>query len=399
MAASLKIVTSIEATDERTVRFSLAQPSATFFSTLTSPYAGIVSPAAVQASGADFAQKPVGSGPFKLAEWQPGVAITLERNPDYSWGPPSVKNKGAPHIDTAVFKVIPDAATQLSALQAGEVDIIFLNQPDHITRLAGEASIQLIPVSLNSLAYLGFNCQKPPFDDVKVRQAFSHAIDKDAIVQTAVGGQGTPAFAPMATTLLGFSDSLKELELGYDPEKAKALLAEAGFSQGADGAWAKDGQPLQVTLLTFTRAPNQDVATVIQSQLKEIGVPATIEQFDSPTASKAATEGKYDLLLWRYDWNDPDVLNVNLSSTRIGSTNRVFYSNPTVDELLGKASGEFDNEARARLYLEAQRAIMADAPWQPLYTPVDMLAVTGRVQGIVISSMGRVLLNDVTIAE
>lgn len=397
MAASLKAVETIEAVDARTVRFGFVAPSAIFFATLTSPYAGIVSPSAAAAAGEAFGQQPVGSGPFKLKKWTPGVSIALERNPAYAWAPPMVQNQGPVHLDGATFTVLPDAAAQLTALKAGEVDVIFLNSPDQITRLRQDPDVALQAVSLNSLAYLGFNNARAPLDNLLVRQALSHAVDKDAIVTAALGGEGTPAFAPLAATLPGFDAGLKSAELAHDPAKAEALLAEAGLVKGADGVWALDGAPLSLTLLTSTRAPNQDVATVIQSQLQAIGVPVEIQQLDATAAGKAAVEGQYDLLLWRYDWNDSDVLNVNFNSKRIGSTNRSFYANEQVDTLLVQAAQELDGPARARLYVEAQRLIMADAPWQPLYTPIDMLALSPRVDGVVLSAMGRLLLNDVTV--
>jgi peptide/nickel transport system substrate-binding protein len=399
MAGSLANVAAVEAVDGVTVRFDFNTPDATFFATLTSPYAGIVSPTAVEAAGADFSQNPVGSGPFKLKEWDTGVAITLERNPDYAWAAPISMHSGAPYIDEAVFKVIPDAATQIAALQAGELDVVFINQPDDMERLAENENVTLLPVSLNSLAYVGFNTARAPVDDVLVRQALSHAIDKDAIVATALGGRGETAFAPMSKTLLGFDESLKELELGYDPERSAALLAEAGYTQNGDGQWEKDGEVLALTLLTFTRAPNEDVVTVLQSQFKSIGIDATIQQFDAPTAGKMAVDGEYDVLFWRYDWNAPTVLNTYLHSNRIGRTNRFFYSNPEVDALLDQANSAVEDAERAQIYLDAQRLIMQDAVWQPIYTPVDMLAVNARMQDVVIGSMGRVVLNDVTLAE
>lgn len=391
-------VTAIEAVDEYTVRFSFDEPSAVFFSTLATPYAGIVSPTAVEAAGEAFGQQPVGSGPFKLAEWQQGTAVVLERNPDYKWSPSTIANPGAPYIDGVTFQVIPDASTQLAALQAGEVDLIFINSPSHISKLKDTRGVELIETQLNSLVYLGFNGAKAPFDDVKVRQALSHAINKDEILQAALGGTGQVAFAPMAPTLPGFDPSLKEYELGYDLEQARALLAEAGFTAGADGLLSKDGQPLNLVLLTFARAPNEDVATLLQSQLKAVGVTVEIQQFDTPTAAKAATAGEFDLLLWRYDRNDADVLNVNLHSSRIGSSNRFGYSNPAVDDLLDRAAHELDAATRARYYIEAQKLIMADAPWQPLYIPVDVLAINAEVQGYQLASMGRVLLNEAQVA-
>ncbi len=390
----LASMTGVEALDDYTVRFTFSEPSAVFFSTLATPYAGIVSPAAVEAAGDAFGQQPVGSGPFKFAAWQQGTEVVLERNPDYRWSPAPVSNPGAPYLDRVVFKVIPDASTQLAALQAGEVDLIFVNAPNHIEKLKADPSVELIETSLNSLIYLGFNCAKAPLDEVKVRQALSHAVNKEEILAAALGGTGQVAFAPMAPTLPGFDPSLQQYELGYDPARASALLAEAGFAPGADGTLARNGQPLNLTLLTFARAPNEDVATLLQSQLKAIGVNVTIQQYDTPTAAKAATEGQYDLLLWRYDRNDADVLNVNLHSSRIGSSNRFGYSNPEVDALLDQAARELDETARAGYYVEAQKLIMADAPWQPLYVPVDVLAINKRIQNYHLASMGRILLNE-----
>ena len=388
----------IEAVDGQTVRFDLKEPSAIFMSTISMPYAGIISPTAAKAEGDEFGQKPVGSGPFKLETWQPGVAVTLVRNPDYQWGPPAVKNTGPAHIERAVFKVIPEASTQLSALQAGDVDVIFVNQPGQIATLRADKNVTAVEAVLNSLIYLGFNCQKAPFDDVRVRQALSHAVNKAEIIQTALGGIGKEAFAPLAPTLPGFDAGLKQDELGYDPAKAASLLAEAGFAHGADGTWARDGQKLSATLVTSTRAPNDAIATILQSELKAIGVAVDIRQLDSQAAMTAMTKGDYDLMLWRYDWNDADVLNVYLSTGRIGQTNRNFYSNQTVDDLLDQATHEMDPAARAQLYVDAQKIILNDAPWQPLYSPVDVIAISNRVHDLTLGAMGRALLNDATIA-
>ncbi len=187
---------------------------------------------------------------------------------------------------------------------------------------------------------------------------------------------------------------MKSYEQGYDPAKAKALLAEAGFSQGADGTWTRGKDKVGGVLLTSSRAPNDAIATVLQSQLKAIGVPLEIRQMDSAAAIAMSSRGQFDLLLWRYDWNDADVLNIYLSSANIGGTNRVFYSNKTLDGLFYQAARQMDDKARNQLYVEAQKIILTDAPWQPLYIPVDVTVIRSRVQDVVIGPMGRVLLND-----
>jgi peptide/nickel transport system substrate-binding protein len=392
-------IATIEAVDDLTVRFTFGQPAANFWSTLSMPYAGIISPDSAREADASGEGNLVGSGPFILDSWETGQALTFVRNPDYDWGPSVVENQGPPYLDKFVYKLIPDAATQLAALQAGEVDVIFINQPSHRLTLEADESIQLEDALLNSLIYLGFNCQKSPFDEVPVRQALSHAVNKAEIVSVALGGLGQEAFAPLPPTLPGFDASLKEYELGYDPQKAQELLVEAGFQQKEDGSWERDGQPLKGLLLTSTRAPNEAIATVLQSQFKAIGVPVEIQQLDSKAVMEATGEGQFDLLLWRYDWNDPDALNIFLGSDRIGSSNRVAYGNAEVDALLEQGAHEMDEAARERLYVEAQKTILQEAPWQPLYTPIDVMAMSKRVLGAKIGYMGRMLLNDARVVE
>jgi len=392
-------IAGIEVVDDLTVRFSFKEPAANFWSTISMPYAGILSPTSMEKAATDEKAQLVGTGPFILGEWQAGQFITLLRNEAYAWGSGLTENRRAPYLEQLVFKVIPDATTQLAALQAGEVDVIFVNNPDHLAKLKQDSSIRLEEAVLNSLIYLGFNTTKAPFDDPKVRQALAHAVNKDEILELALGGVGVKAFAPLPPTLPGFDASLAQHELVYDPAKAQALLVEAGFTGGGDAGWIRDGQALTGVLLTSNRAPNDAIASLLQSQLKAIGVAVEIQQLDSKAVMEATTAGKFDLLLWRYDWNDPDALNIYLGSDRVGSTNRVAYSNPAVDTLLAQGARELDEARRSSLYVEAQKLILADAPWQPLYVPLDVLAFNIRVDGARVGYMGRLLLNDARVAR
>jgi peptide/nickel transport system substrate-binding protein len=363
------------------------------------PYAGIISPASARKLDETGEGYLVGSGPFILDEWISGQSIRLKRNPGYAWAPPLVENPGAPYLQEVEFKIIPDAATQLAALEAGEVDVVFLNQPSHLLKLQNQEDVRLEETVLNSLIYLGYNCQKSPYDEVLVRQALSHAVNKQEIVDLVLGSLGQVAVAPLPPSLPGFDPALQEHALGYDPGKAGELLAAAGFERTDSGSWQRDGQPLQGRLLTSTRPPNETIATLIQSHLQAIGVPIEIQQLDSKAVMDATAEGQFDLLLWRYDWNDPDALNIFLSGSRIGSTNRVGYGNPVVDALLEEAAHELDEEARQALYVEAQEVILQEAPWQPLYYPVDVIAIRDRIQGAQIGFMGRLLLNEARVVE
>jgi peptide/nickel transport system substrate-binding protein len=357
------------------------------------PYAAILSPDSAEA-GSDANARLVGSGPFKLTSWEQGQSLVLERNPDYDWGPPIVDNEGPPYLSEFVFRVIPDSTTQITALETGEVDVLFINRPEHRLRLEDHPDIKLEEAVLNSLIYLGFNCTKPPLDEAVVRRALAHAVDKDEIVDLALGGMGRPAFAPLPPTIEGFDPSLQEHELAYDPEESRRLLREAGFDQVDDGGWVRSGEPLALELLTSTRAPNADVAALLQSHLKAIGVTVSIQQLESRAVMQATSEGGYDLLLWRYDWNDPDALRIFLSSARVGRTNRVYYSNPAFDALVDQGAHELDGTARHEIYLEAQKILLEDAPWQPLYNPLDVIAMRESVRDAHVGYMGRLLLND-----
>jgi peptide/nickel transport system substrate-binding protein len=403
LASGFADISGIDVLDNLTLKISFKQPTAIFLSSISTAYAGIISPTAVQQLGDQFALKPVGSGAFKFEEWQPGVSITLTRNSNYRWAPSVLKNQAAPLIEKLVFKVIPDANTQFRAFQSGEIDILFINQTNQVEKLKNDPQTNLNETTLNSLIYLGFNCQKPPFDDVRVRQALSHAVDKNELVQTALGGIGEIAFAPLSNTLPGFDPQLKSFELGYNPAKTAELLGQAGFVKQADGTWnrpqtgSSEAQPFKVNLLISTRAPNEALATVIQGQFKKAGIPVTIKSLEANAATDAATKGDYDLFIWRYDWNDADVLNTYLSSSRIGRTNRNFYKNAELDKILDQASKQLDAKERNQSYFAAQKIILQDAPWQPLYIPKDYIAINKRVQDVVVGLMGRLLLNDATI--
>ena len=260
--------------------------------------------------------------------------------------------------------------------------------------LEADDTVEMVDAHTNGLVYLGFNCQKAPFDQVLVRQALSHAVNKVEILELAVGGIGELATAPLPSTLPGYDPSLDEHEFGFDPQKAQELLLEAGLVETADGGWEWEGEALSLQLLTSTRAPNGDIATLVQSQFQAIGVPVEIQQLDSRAVAQATTEGAFDLLVYRYGWNDPDALSIFLSSARIGRTNRVAYGNPDVDALLEQGAHELDEAARIAIYVDAQEIIMQDAPWQPLYYTMDVIAINEQVQGARVGHMGRLLLND-----
>ncbi len=392
---SMMEIVRVDTPDDFTVVINLKAPNASILSMFAMPHAAIIKERAPFTSG-DSLDSLLGTGLFKLGRVQSGVSITLYRNPDYHWGPPEVSNRSMAGFEQLVFKIVPDASTQLAALQKGDLDIVYTNDPGQAEKMRNDDRFGVLDVNFEGLVFLGFNCRRAPFDDIKVRAAFSHAVDKDQIIETALGGLGSRADALLAPSVLGYDECVHQWAKPTDLVRARALLAEAGFVE-RDGGWWRDDMQLKASLLASSRAPNDSVATVLQNQLARLGVPVEIKQMDSAAAIKVSSEGLFDLLLWRYEWNDPDGLNMFLGTSRIGQTNRVFYSNPEVDKLFEQGLREFDENKRADLYIKAQKIVLEDAAWQPLYHPEEALLYNKRVNGLQVGALARTLFNDVTL--
>jgi peptide/nickel transport system substrate-binding protein len=217
-------VKAVEAMDDSTVRFVLKEPRASFLAVLTSGAASIVSPTAVRKWGADYPLNPVGTGPFRYVSWQRGQQVVLEKNPDY-W-------KGAVKLDRVVYRPIVEDQARLTELMTGAVDLIVGVPPDFVGQLEGSPKVSIAKQVGAHVWYLGINNQKKPFDDKRVRQALNYAVNKDAIVKDVLKGTGAVSKGPVLPNTWGADAALKAYP--YDPQKAKQLLAEAGYPNGFD---------------------------------------------------------------------------------------------------------------------------------------------------------------------
>lgn len=257
-------VQSMEAVDETTVDIVTAEPNPIVPETLAFLYA--LPPQYYAEQGVEqFTLAPVGTGPFTFVEWQQGVQIVVAANPDY-WN-------GAPAIGEVVFKPGPEASTRVAMLETGEADIIANVPPELTDRVnnSGSASIQEVP-SLRMI-FVEFNPFEPPFDDVRVRQALNHAVDKQALIDTVLDGHATQMKGVIIPGWLGYDpDALVEYE--YDPEKAKQLLAEAGYADGLTvDFWFPIGRYLK----------DKEVAEAIAGQLAEVGITCNMNGSDIGT--------------------------------------------------------------------------------------------------------------------
>jgi peptide/nickel transport system substrate-binding protein len=352
LAFFFSAVQATEVIDDLTVKFTLDAPYAPFLSNLAYPTGLMVSPAAVMASGADFGRNPVGTGPFKFAEWRSNEAVVIEKNPDY-WGEPA-------GTDAVVFRPITDANTRVAEMLAGGIDMMVEVPPTALSEFQGEA-FRVVEQVGPHLWFLILNAKEGPFADKLVRQAANYAINKEAIVNDVLEGTADVAAGPTPPAFAwAYDESLDPYP--YDPEKARALLAEAGVAEGTEivfyvtegGSGMLDPVPM---------------GTAIQADLNAVGFDVKIETYEWNTflgEVNPGLEGKADMAEMAWMTNDPDTLPFLALRTAAwpdAGFNSGYYSNPEVDALLEQARVATSQDERAELYRQMQRIVHDDAPW------------------------------------
>lgn len=361
-----QVIESITAEGDSTVVFKLKQPQAPFLKNLAmSPFA-IASPTAFEANDDALIDNPVGTGPFKFVSWTRNDSITIEKNPDY-------RVAGFPKLDKVIFRSIPDNSARLNALNNGEVDVVDGLSPSDKGSIESNGDLQLIERPSMNVGYLGLTVTRPPFDNVKVRQAVNYAIDKQALVDAFYEGLAQPAKNPMPPVIAGYNDDITGY--AYDPEKAKALLKEAGY----------DGKEIELWAMPVPRPympDGQKIAEAIQKNLADVGIPSKIVSFEWATYLEKAQNGEADafLLGWTGDNGDADnFLYTLLDADNIGSNNYTFYDNQELHKLFVAAQTEVNEDKRIELYKQAQAIISEDAPWVPLAHSIPILAASTKV--------------------
>jgi len=361
-----QVIESITAEGDYTVVFKLMQPQAPFLKNLAmSPFA-IASPTAFEKNDDALIDNPVGTGPFKFVKWVRNDSITIEKNPDY-------RIAGLPKLDKVIFRSYPENSARLNALNNGEVDVADGLSPSDKESIEANADLQLIERPSMNVGYLGLTVTRAPFDNVKVRQAVNYAIDKQALVDAFYEGLAEPAKNPMPPVIAGYNDDIAGY--AYDPEKAKALLKEAGY----------DGKEIELWAMPVPRPympDGQKIAEAIQKNLADVGMPSKIVSFEWATYLEKAQNGEADafLLGWTGDNGDADnFLYTLLDADNIGSNNYTYYDNEKLHDIFVAAQTEVDEAKRTELYKQAQVIISEDAPWVPLAHSIPILAASAKV--------------------
>lgn len=356
----LSNVDKIEATDKYTFTLHTKSPDAAMISRLDN--AVIVSKAYYEKLGPDEAsKKPMGSGPYRFKEWIPGERMVIEKKPSY-WGP------FKPVWDEVVFRPIPEAAARVTALQNGEVDVATMLPPQFVDQLNSSDNTRVEPVRGLRMMFIGLNPIIEPLKNVKVRQAIQYAIDRSAITDGVLQGHAFPLDGPLAPGMYSYDENL-EPKYDYDPQKAKQMLADAGYPDGFD---------VDFYTPVDHYVKDKDVSTAIVQMLGEIGIRATLKTPEWATFSDEYGEGIYPMyLIGRGSVTDPAEYLHQYFET--GVTKRLLFSDPALDKLLQDSDKQFDREKRKGLLHQAQELLMKDSPAVFIYQYEDSYGVSNKI--------------------
>lgn len=366
-------VSEIQVVDEHTVRFILSEPYAIFLDVLTGYAASILNEefvTEVESRGQDYGTSPEtvdGTGPFILKEWIRQDQMTLVRNDAYTWGPPIYENRGPAYLERVTLRVIPEDATRIAELEAGSIDFTPTLPPVEVSRLENVPDLNLYRYTDLNTQFIGFRLSAPILSDIRVRRAINHAINKEEVVEAAYYGLAEPASGPLAPNTWGWWPGVEDIQYRYDPEKAKQLLEEAGWTQmDARGIRQKDGQPLKI-LLMYSKGPTTDVLMpLIQEQLRQVGIDVTLREMEWTAYLAALRAGEHEMMLMGVRYTNADILYFYFHSKQRPAPNRFAWADPETDRLLEMSRTSTNDEERLKAYHDVQRIVVENAIWVPL---------------------------------
>lgn len=379
--ADYKLVKKAEAPDSKTFKVSYAQP----YAPALDSWSGLhILPKHLlkeqDINNTPFSRNPVGSHYYQLDQWKKGESLSLKRNPNAT--------QGQAKIDHLVSRIIPDRASQFLELMADNIDSMSLNSIQYArifpSRPDLNAKIAQYKELGNSYTYLGFNLKHKPFDDVRVRQAVNYAINKQEIIDGVLLGLGLPVASPYKPGTRWSNPKLQPYP--YDPQKAIALLKEAGFEDhDHDGILDRDGQPLSFEILTNQNKEREMSAVLVQRRLKEIGIDVKIRVVEWATfISRFIKTGDFNVVLLGWGLGlEPDQFNIWHSSQQApGQFNFIGYKNPKVDKLLEAGRLELNPDKRMKIYHEFAEILLEDSPIVYLSAGYSLQGVHKRIKGI-----------------
>ena len=366
------MIQSTTVVNDYEVLITLPYPFVPILNHLAHTATSVVNERAVRELGDAHGQNPVGTGAMRFVNWVAGDRIELTRWDRY--------HGTAPRIKDITIRIIVDPATRLLTLETGGVDIVIDIAPHDVSRVQADPNLQIFRAPNLSTNYIGFNCQRAPFNDIRVRQAINYAIDKVAIVNTVYMGTGGPAVGPINTRV--WASAANRLQpFAYDPPRARQLLAEAGYPNGFSTVIVTNDNPQRV-----------DTAEIVQNMLRQVGINVEVRIMEWGAYLDLTARGEQEMYIlgWVSVTGDPDYgLHAVFHSDNFGAAgNRSFYRNAEVDRLLDAGRRETNLPRREQLYFDAQQIIRDEAPWIFKWTGEDLHAAVNNLRGFVIHPAG-----------
>jgi dipeptide transport system substrate-binding protein len=355
-----KIITSVKKLDDLTVEFTLARPEAPFLANLAMDFASILSKEYAETllkNGKDLtvlATQPIGTGAFVFKSYQKDTIIRFTANEKYF--------NGKPPIDNLVFAITPDANVRFQKLKVGECNLIAEPAPQDLDAIAKDPKLKLMDREGLNIGYMAFNTSKKPFDNLKVRLAINYALNRPSYITAIYMGRATLAKNPIPPSMWSYNDAIKDYP--YDPEKAKALLKEAGFPNGFE---------TELWTMPVARPYNpsgRKMGELMQADLAKVGIKVKLATYDWPTYLEKSRKGEHTMLQigWTGDNGDPDnFLHILLGCASVKTgTNYSHWCNKEYNDLVSKAKTLTDHKKREELYKRAQVIFKEQAPWVTL---------------------------------
>jgi peptide/nickel transport system substrate-binding protein len=349
---------------------------------------GIYSPPAREQFGEDYGRNPVGTGPFKFREWVAGDFLTLERNPEYTWGEEYLEHGGPAYIEEISVRFIQEQSTIVAALQSEDIDIAFLPNQFY-DEFEADARFEILTRPSGRLVCLGWNHERWPFDDIETRRALSHGFDRERFLQVMEEGRGQVMYGMIVPSIPHYWPGEQEEGPEYDPERARAMLADAGWEDtDGDGIIERDGNPFRVTLISGGTDEFVRWSSLVQSQARDLGIEVAIDTLETAALTARLNDGDYDFFRFIYDTVTPDILTFFFHSNQIpveggSGLNRSRVSDPRLDELTEEQRRTLGQEERDAVVEELVRHMMDQAVVLPLYSPEKHTVVNNRVRDVI----------------
>ncbi len=369
-------ITGVRVVDATTIQFTTKKPFGPLPALLATTGASILSPKALRELGDKIATQPVASGPFVFEQWLPGDQVVLKRNENY-WN-------GAPKLEKVIFKTVKEAGTRVAMLETGQADVIEHVVPAEMKRLSTNAQLRIVRVPSTRTREIKFNMLDERLKDKRVRQAFQYAINMPEIIETVLAGAGTFTGAPLPPTIFG---AIKGTKYHYDPALAKKLLTEAGYPNGFKAnLWSIKG----------SAAGLDEVLQALQAQWLAVGLDVKLDLTDgaafialsSRGPEEAKSTGKMLVSMGgSSQYPDPNSYladSFHSSQWAPKGSNRGFYTNPKVDQLLEQGLAESNPSKRLQIYKELQEFLIEESPTMYLYAIELVYGFSSNVQGVVL---------------